>query len=200
MTTLRTPETRTVPIATIQPYFRNPRRIPPDAIAAVRGSIERYGYQQPIVVDAEMVVIVGHTRLAAMQEMGVTDVEVYVASNLSDEKAREYRLIDNRTSEMGEWDHSALVVELREFEKDLLAAYFPEVDLEIAMVRDQGVTQADVEKATKKVLTVKENPTLLFTKIECPACFYVFEVRTDSLPGLTRTDLKDLETAGDAAG
>lgn len=196
MTTLRAPEIRTVALTDVKPYENNPRHIPTRAMEAVRGSIERYGYQQPIVVDQDLVIIVGHTRYAALTDLGVENVEVYVA-DLPEDKVREYRLIDNRTSEMGEWDHSALLVELREFEQGLLNTYFPEVDLEISTLRDESVTTSDVEKATKKVLTVKEAPILLVTKIECPACFHVFEVRTDSLPGLTRIDLKDL---GEQAG
>jgi hypothetical protein len=191
MTTLRAPEIRTVSLKEIKPYENNPRNIPSRAMEAVKGSIERYGYQQPIVVDQDLVIIVGHTRYAALTEMGVKNVEVYVA-DLPEDKVREYRLIDNRTSEMGEWDHSALIVELREFEQGLLETYFPEVDLEISTLREESVTTSDVERATKKVLTVKESPILLVTKIECPACFHVFDVRTDSLPGLTRVDLKDL--------
>ena len=188
MSEVQIAEPQLVPIETIVPYENNPRSIPPEAVAGVRESIERYGYQQPIVVDKDMVVVVGHTRLLALKEMGVTEVPVYV-TDLPEDKVREYRLVDNRTSEMGQWDHSALVVELREFESSLLERFFPDVDLEIAMVSDEAVTQAEVDKATRDVLTVKNAVPILTTDVVCPACFHSFQVRTDSLPGLSRTDL-----------
>jgi hypothetical protein len=186
------PETRTVKIGDLTPYFRNPRTISPEAIAAVRESIERYGYQQPIVVDAENVIVVGHTRFYAMKEMGVTDVQVYV-TRLPEDKVREYRVIDNRTGEMSVWDHSALVMELREFDEALLTKFFPDVDLEVSALTDAMVSADDIEKATKKVLSVKEAPNVLTTTVECPACFHTFDVRTDSLPGLSHRDLAEMQ-------
>src|SRR5690348_363088 len=101
------PKTRTLKVADIKPYFRNPRRITEEAVNAVAESIQRYGYVQPITVDSDNVIIVGHTRHRALQKLGVKQVQVYV-SDLSEEKAKEYRLIDNRTSEMTTWDHEAL--------------------------------------------------------------------------------------------
>lgn len=187
------PETVTVKIDEIQPYWRNPRRIPQEAIDAVKESLERYGYQQPIVVDEQNVIIVGHTRHLAMKELGVEQVEVYRA-NLPEEKAKEFRLIDNRIGELGQWDHAALVIELREMEEGLLERFFPDIDLEVALIRDEQVTAADVEEATQKALSVKEKAPMHTTKVECPSCFGLFDVRTESLPTLSWDDLKELES------
>jgi hypothetical protein len=185
-------ETRLLSLDEIKPYWRNPRRIPPEAIQAVRSSIERFGYRQPIVVDENNVVVVGHTRLLALQEMGVEKVEVYVA-RLSEEKIREFRVIDNKTSEMSSWDNWALVLELREFDVALLASYFPEINLEIERVSSaHSVTDAEVEVATEEHEKMKEQKVLHTTMVKCPSCFYEFEVRTDSLPGLSRTDIQQL--------
>jgi site-specific DNA-methyltransferase (adenine-specific) len=192
-TTAALPVTTTLPIEEIKPYWRNPRRIPPEAVAAVAKSIEDYGYQQPIVVDLENVVIVGHTRLAALKSLGFTHVPVYV-SDLPEDKAREYRLVDNRTSEMSSWDHTALVMELREWEQGLLSAYFPDIDLEIDQINSaMDVTQKDVDDATAKMLEVHGTGKVMTTQVVCPACFHTFEVRTDSLPGLSHQDMAELE-------
>lgn len=193
---VKMPETQVVPIGQIKPYDNNPRRIPKEAVAAVKKSIEEYGYQQPIVVDTDHVIVVGHTRYQALVELGVDEVEVYV-TDLPDEKVREYRLVDNRTSEMSTWDHAALVIELREFETELLEFYFPDVDLEVAAITDALVTDQDVEDATKGVLTVKEAPVFLTTEVVCPSCYHSFEVRTDSLPGLSRNDLQEMKADDD---
>lgn len=195
MSAINVPQTVTLPIEDVKPYWRNPRRIPPEAITAVKESIERYGYQQPIVVDSQHVVVVGHTRLAALKEMGVQEVECYV-TDLPDDKVREYRLVDNRTSELSQWDHSALVMELREWEANLLEQFFPDVDLEISIVDDAPVTETQVDDAVRDVLRVKEAPTIATTEVVCPACYHTFEVRTDSLPGLSRDDMDKVHEDG----
>jgi len=187
-----------VQVSDIKPYWRNPRRIPAEAVEAVATSIKEYGYQQPIVVDKDMVVIVGHTRLQALKKLGVTEVPVYV-SDLPEAKAKEYRLIDNRTGEMTTWDHSALVLELREFETTLLESFFPDIDLEIGQVNDAvTVTNSDVAKAEEAIKQVKEAETIMTTEVVCPSCFHSFKVRTDSLPGLTRSDLNEMKAGGEA--
>lgn len=97
----------------IQPYWRNPRRIPESSIEAVIDSIQKYGYQQPIVVDEKNVIIVGHTRYAALQRLGVERVPV-IESHLPPKLAKEYRIMDNRAGEDSAWDFPTLLLELRE--------------------------------------------------------------------------------------
>lgn len=186
------PEAEILPVDEIIPYWRNPRKIPQVAVDAVAESIERYGYHQPIVVDSDKVIIVGHTRHAALKQLGITEVQVYVA-DLPEAKAREYRLVDNRTSEMSVWDRDALMSELQGWEQDLINSFFPEIDLEVKAIQATDVTADDVEKATKKALAVKTPDPLLTTEVVCPSCFHTFQVRTDSLPGLSGADLDTLQ-------
>jgi ParB-like chromosome segregation protein Spo0J len=193
-TELTLPDTITLPIGDIAPYWRNPRRITEQSVQAVATSIERYGYQQPIIVDRDHVVIVGHTRLEALKKLGWKQVPVYV-SDLSEEKAKEYRLIDNRTGEMTDWDHNALVMELREWEVGLLESFFPEVDLGIKeATASTDVTDDDLKDADRRIHAVTQANALTThtTQVECPACFHTFEVRTKSLPGLTWDDLQGM--------
>jgi hypothetical protein len=139
--------------------------------------------------------------LQAVRQLGWTEVPVYVAT-LPEAKAKEYRLIDNKTGEMTSWDHSSLVLELREFEQALLETFFPDVDLEIGAINDANdVTNRQVEEATAKIGKVATaDPTAtLTTEIVCPACFHSFEVRTRSLPGLSYSDLWELVDARAAA-
>ena len=86
------------PIEKVIPYPDNPRSISDSAVDAVAESIKRYGWQQPIVVDGEGVVVVGHTRLRAAQKIGLDAVPVLVA-DLTSEEARSYRIADNKTGE-----------------------------------------------------------------------------------------------------
>lgn len=93
------------------PYHANPRKNDA-AVEAVANSIREFGFKQPIVVDSENVVIVGHTRLEAAKRLGLETVPVIVADDLDEEKARAYRLADNKTNELSEWDWGLLEAEL----------------------------------------------------------------------------------------
>ena len=94
------------------PYERNPRRND-KAVEAVAASIREFGFQNPIILDSEGVVIAGHTRLKAAKLLGMKKVPV-IRSELSGEKARAYRLADNKTGELAEWDIDLLDAELAE--------------------------------------------------------------------------------------
>lgn len=94
------------------PYEDNPRLIPESAVDAVAESIRRFGFRQPIVVDEHDVVVIGHVRRQAALKLGLESVPVHVATGLSAEQARTLRLVDNRTSEMTDWDRDLLQEEL----------------------------------------------------------------------------------------
>ena len=107
-----TDEIRMMKMKDVHPYAGNPRRIGKDAVDAVARSIEQFGWQQPIVVDREHTIIVGHTRYKAAQKLGLKEVPVLVA-DLDEQKAAEYRVADNRVAEFSTWDYGALLDELQ---------------------------------------------------------------------------------------
>ncbi|MEZ5125316.1 MAG: DNA modification methylase [Thermoleophilia bacterium] len=96
------------------PYARNPRSVPEVAIAKVAASLQEFGFRQPIVVDEDGVVIVGHTRLLAAQRLGMNEVPVHVATGLSPQQVKAYRIADNRTAMETSWDAELLPLELSE--------------------------------------------------------------------------------------
>lgn len=102
------------PIREITPYENNPRNND-SAVDAVAASIREFGWQQPIVVDKDGVIIAGHTRYKAARKLGLKEVPVVVAENLTEEQIKAYRLADNKTGELAGWDFSALEEELSEF-------------------------------------------------------------------------------------
>lgn len=106
-------QVQAVPIAEVIPYHRNPRKNDA-AVSDVARSLQEFGWQQPIVVDKKMVVIVGHTRLRAAHQLGMPKVPVVVATNLSAAKVRQYRLADNKSGERAQWDDDLLSIELGE--------------------------------------------------------------------------------------
>lgn len=97
----------------IKPYKNNPR-INDESVDTVADSIKEFGFQQPIVVDKKMVVIVGETRLKAAKKLGLKKVPVQIATNLTAKKAKQYRIMDNRTSELSEWDDEKLRKEFQD--------------------------------------------------------------------------------------
>ena len=102
-----------VPVDRIRPYENNPR-LNEDAIPLVRKSIEEFGFQVPLVLDKDLVVVTGHTRLAAAKELGMTELPCIIAKDLSPEKAKAFRLADNKVSEAAGWDFTALQYEMEE--------------------------------------------------------------------------------------
>lgn len=95
----------------IKPYENNPRDND-DAVDAVANSIKEFGWQQPIVVDKDMVIIVGHTRYKAAKKLGMDKVPVVVASKLTPEQVKAYRLADNKVGELADWNLPKLNIEL----------------------------------------------------------------------------------------
>lgn len=97
------------------PYENNPRKND-EAVEYVANSIREFGFQQPIVVDREGVVIVGHTRLKAAKMLGLEDVPVHVAEDLTENQIEAYRLADNKVSEFANWDFDKLNMELEDID------------------------------------------------------------------------------------
>jgi ParB-like chromosome segregation protein Spo0J len=89
------------PISSIRPYENNPR-LNDAAVDAVAASIREFGFRQPIVVDEDGVIIVGHTRFKAALKLGLETVPVHVAVGLSPAQAKAYRLADNQTATMSQ--------------------------------------------------------------------------------------------------
>jgi ParB-like chromosome segregation protein Spo0J len=104
-------------IESITPYPQNPRKNQ-TAVDAVARSIRDYGFRVPIILDKDGVIIAGHTRLLAAKQLGMTEVPVHVAHELTPEQAKALRIADNRLHELSTWDTDLLPVELAEL-KDL---------------------------------------------------------------------------------
>src|SRR5262245_47295948 len=95
------------PLGSIKPYPNNPRRNDA-AVDAVAASLRAFGFRQPIVVDEEDVILVGHTRYKAALKLGLETVPVHVARGLTPAQAKAYRLADNQTATLSQWDDDRL--------------------------------------------------------------------------------------------
>lgn len=173
-----------LPIGNIKPYWRNPRDNK-EAVAKVAESIERYGYNSYITVDTNNVIVTGHTRHKALRQLNYTEVEVIVL-DLDEQKIKEFRIIDNKTSEIAEWNDD-LIPELREIvEIDFVDDFFEE-DLSFLLDESTGsesfkdISEEAVKKKTDELTSKFESPKDLYAKqveeIICPACGEEFEVK-----------------------
>lgn len=121
-----------IDINLIKPYESNPRKISQIAIDKVAASIQEFGWKQPIVVDKNNIIIVGHTRLLAAKKLGLNKVPIIIANDLSKENVKAYRLADNRTNQESEWDFDDLKLEfndLKELDFDLSLTGFDDDEI-----------------------------------------------------------------------
>ncbi|MFO0826717.1 MAG: DNA modification methylase [Phycisphaerales bacterium] len=147
------------PLADIRPYEQNPR-INDGAVDAVAHSIREWGFRQPIVVDGDGVIVCGHTRWKAAQRLGLAKVPVHVAKDLAPEQVRAYRIADNKTAELAEWDMDLLAVELgalKELDVDLASLGFDEDELAKLFAGDikEGLTDPDAVPAPPDEATTR---------------------------------------------
>jgi hypothetical protein len=113
---------KALPIDVVKPSPDNPRKIGAAAVDVVAKSLKEFGWQQPLVVDTDHVVIAGHTRLLAAKKLGLKQVPVVVADHLTPQQVKAYRIADNRSGDFTAWDFTALTQQL-----DDLAADFSDV-------------------------------------------------------------------------
>jgi len=104
-------------ISKITPYIKNAKLHPKKQVEKVAASIKEFGFNQPIVIDRQGVIIVGHGRFEAAKLLGMTDVPV-VEVDLTEEQAKAYRLADNKLNE-SEWDMKLAVDELKELSEEM---------------------------------------------------------------------------------
>ena len=131
----------------IRPYPNNPR-INDDAVDAVAASIREFGVRQAIVVDTEGVIICGHTRFKAAQKLGLDKLPVHVAKDLTSEQIKAYRIADNKTAELADWNYDLLPIELGDLQTngfDLSLLGFDEDEL-LKLLKtevEEGLTDPD---------------------------------------------------------
>lgn len=102
----------------LKPYANNPRNND-SAVNAVAASIKEFGFKVPVIVDADNVIVAGHTRLKAALKLGLEKVPCIKADDLNEEQLKAFRLADNKVGELATWDFDKLEQELLELEMDM---------------------------------------------------------------------------------
>ena len=133
----------------LKPYEKNPR-LNDDAVKYVKESIKQFGFKVPIVVDKNNVIVAGHTRWKASKELGLTKVPCVIADDLTEDQIKAFRLADNKTSELAEWDLDKLSEELKFIEMDMSQFGFEDLEQEL----DRQVLEDEFDENE----AVSENP------------------------------------------
>ena len=135
-------EIKLIKLQEIKPYYNNPRDNS-GAVPAVIESFKRYGFIKPIICDKDYVIIAGHTRYIAAFQLGLAQVPV-VISEMDEEKAKLFRIADNKLAEKSEFDENALIDELKGLEvpENLQAFFFEDIKemVNFSMNDFQGVS------------------------------------------------------------
>ena len=168
-------------LADITPYQNNPRVTTTEAIAETAKSIKQYGFRQPIVVDKKKVIVAGHVRYLASKALGLEKVPVHVA-DLSDADAQAYRIADNRTATLTQWDYSTLISEIMSLGADSnsLPGWSPdelEHMLPSHIPQQSEVTEFDVGERGDHVKDLFDRQGVKdYQNITCPACKHGFDI------------------------
>lgn len=131
-----------ISINNIVPYENNPRHNQ-DAIPAVIESIKQFGFRNPMILDKENVIVAGHTRYEAAKALGMTEVPVIYADDLSEEQVRKFRLVDNKTAEFAGWDFTKLEWELAELD-------FGDFDFGFSQSEQDDIDESALDADTEK--------------------------------------------------
>lgn len=154
----------------IIPYINNPR-INEKGIDKVASSIKEFGFNSPIILDKDNVIIAGHTRYLAAQKLGLEEVPCINVEHLSPAQIKAYRIADNKVAEYSDWEDELLKLELeqlKELEFDLNLTGFEEWETEHLL---NPISEEDLQD----FFVEKENKPKEPKKIKCPLCNGEFE-------------------------
>lgn len=149
-------------LADIVPYAKNTKKHDETQIKNVAESIKKYGWVQPIVIDNDGTIVIGHCRALAAEKLGIEEVPCVVVSDLTEDEINALRIVDNKTNE-SPWDF------------DLLSAELPEIDLsdfEFDFNVPTDFTADMIDDFFDEVEPKKKEPK----KIQCPHCGEYFEI------------------------
>lgn len=154
-------EIKYVNIDDIKPYENNPR-FNDNAVEYVKNSIKEFGFKVPMILDKDNKIVTGHTRYKASLELGLKEIPVIYADDLTEEQIKAFRLADNKVSEVAEWDWELLDEELEDIDIDMTEFNFTNYD-DIDLEKFFEKTNNDKQEEKKKTIT-------------CPKCGEEIEI------------------------
>lgn len=140
-------------------YENNPRKND-KAVEAVANSINSFGFKVPVIIDKNNVLVCGHTRVKAAKKLGIEEIPVIIADDLNDDQIKAFRIADNKTAELADWDMDKLAEELKLIEMDMEQFGFD--DLEKLLDRD--VLEDDFKEELPETAYSKKGDIFVFGK------------------------------------
>lgn len=153
-------EIEEIPLTNITPYENNPRKNE-NAVEKVAESIRAFGFKVPLVIDADGVIVTGHTRYKAAQMLGLESVPCIRATDLTPEQVKAFRLADNKVSEFASWDFNLLQMELDELRE------LTEIDIDLEALGFEK--PADIDQFFEEV-EASDGEEKKKKIIKCPHC------------------------------
>lgn len=162
----------TWPIDKLIEYARNPRKND-HAVDRVAAAIREFGFRVPVVAKSDGTVVDGHLRLKAAKKLGLTEVPVVLADDMTDLQIKAFRLSVNKMAELAEWDDELLAIELHELNAadfDMALIGFDASELSSAMNLDSLIEQDAPESSSKEI-----DPDDYKMGCMCPRCGFEFD-------------------------
>ena len=162
----------TWPIGKLIEYARNPRKND-HAVDRVAAAIREFGFRVPVVAKSDGTVVDGHLRLKAAKKLGLTEVPVVLADDMTDLQIKAFRLSVNKMAELAEWDDELLAIELHELNAadfDMALIGFDANELSSAMNLDSLIEQDAPESSSKEI-----DPDDYKMGCMCPKCGFEFD-------------------------
>jgi hypothetical protein len=161
-----------LPLSEIKPYPNNPRKNK-KGIAAVKRSIEAFGFTQPLILNAERVILCGHTRYEAAKELNLSTVPVIIKTDLTPKQEQAYRIADNRVTQETDWDKWKLRSEFNElFSDGDYFTGFSQEEVSDIMAMDLGFRnerEMDAEMPSRiypREVTLNEEQDTVFDRVQ----------------------------------
>lgn len=148
----------------LTPYEKNTKKHDKTQINNVAESIKRYGFVQPIVVDKNDVIVIGHCRYEAAKKLKLETVPCVCVEDLTDEQVKALRIVDNKSNE-SEWDFDILSEELAELD-------FEGFDFDFKIPYQEEESNVNIDEFFVDAEQKPKEPK----KIQCPHCGEWFEV------------------------
>lgn len=186
-------------ISELNPYKNNPR-FNDEAVEAVANSIKQFGFKVPIIIDSSNVIVAGHTRLKAAKQLGMDKVPCIIADDLTEEQIRAFRLVDNKVSELADWDYEKLEEELaniNSIDMNIFDFDMSEINDIVEHLDEDIVCDSELEKVSLSEKFLFTPTSVLNTRCaqwqERKRAWFKYGIKSD----LSRENIK---TTGSAAG
>lgn len=123
---MKKPKIEMIKTEDLRPYQNNPKAHPPEQIDLITESIKEFGFQVPVLTDKDNVIMAGHGRHLAAQQLGLKTIPVIRADDLTPDQIRAYRIMDNKLPELAPWDWTAIA---RDFTLEEITDLTPRVGM-----------------------------------------------------------------------